>query len=173
MENLITQNNEWIEKLAIEEINMEESGIINYSNHLNPIHELEASSVAFMDQLKTEFEICVNKFNELRSLNDPSRLIKIFKISNTVNDFMLFRNGLKLVIARKGADVINIGFISNTGGIFAARMNYEAHSTQKLHEIKASVGPFNKIRWTFMGEPVEIDALVKHYLTEFIKHTLK
>lgn len=173
MQNFEIEQNQWIEKLAIEEINMEESGVINFSEHLNPLKELEENSIRFMDQLREMFEVATMKFNELRSANDPSRLIKVFKISHTVNDFMLFRNGLKLVIARKSPDVINIGFISNTGGVFAARMNYEAHSTQKLHEIKAVVGPFNRIDWSFMGETVDVDALVKHYLTEFIKHSLK
>jgi hypothetical protein len=170
-ENISTK---WIENLALDEINMEESGVINFSEHLDPMHLLETSSIEFMEKLKENFEIFTAKFNELRSnAVDQTKSIKMFKISNTVNDFMLFRNSLKLVVARRSADVISIGFLSNSGGLFAARMNYESSSSQKIHEIKAHVGPFNDIHWKFNGENVDIESLVRHYLTEFIKHSAR
>jgi hypothetical protein len=164
----------WIENLALDEINMEESGVINFSEHLDPMHMLEVSSIEFMEQIKEKFEIFNAKFNELRTNQvDQTKSIKMFKISNTINDFMLFRNSLKLVVARRSADVISIGFLSNSGGLFAARMNYESSSTQKIHEIKAHVGPFNDIHWKFQGENIDLDSLVRHYLTEFIKHSAR
>lgn len=164
----------WIENLALEEINMEESGVINFSEHLDPMHMLESSSVEFMEKLKEKFEVYTAKFNQFRThQSDASRAIKLFKISNTVNDFMLFRNSVKLVIARRSPDVISIGFLSNSGGLFAARLNFEESSSTKIHEIKAHVGPFNDIRWKFQGENVDIDSLARHYLTEFIKHSAR
>ncbi len=164
----------WIENLALDEINMEESGVINFSEHLDPMHMLETSSIEFMEKIKERFEVYIAKFNELRTnQNDQTRTIKMFKISNTVNDFMLFRNSLKLVVARRSPDVISLGFLSNSGGLFAARLNHQPSSSQKIHEIKAHVGPFNNIYWKFAGENVEIDSLVRHYLTEFIKHSAR
>lgn len=163
----------WIESLALEEINMEESGIINFNEHLNPVQLLEESSIELMESLKERFEIYATKFNEYRSHKDNTRLIKTFKISNTVNDFMLYRNTLKLVVARRAADVITIGFLSNSGGLFAARLNFEAQASSQLHEIKAHVSAFNKISWKFNGENVDIDAMARHYLTEFIKHSAR
>ncbi len=169
-----TISTKWIETLALDEINMEESGVVNFSEHLDPMHMLETSSIEFMEELRDRFEIYMTKFNELRANStDQTRKIKMFKISNTVNDFMLFRNSLKLVVARRSADVISLGFLSNSGGLFAARLNYQPNSTQKIHEIKAHVGAFNDIKWKFNGENVEIDSLVRHYLTEFIKHSAR
>lgn len=162
----------WIETLALEELNMEESGVINFNEHLNPVRALEEASIELMETIREKFEIYVSRFNEYRGQKNQTAAIKTFKISNTINDFMLFRNSLKLVIARRSADVISIGFLSNTGGLFAARTNGIA-SEAKIHEIKASVGPFNNIRWHFQGEPVDADALVRHYLTEFIKHSAR
>ena len=161
----------WIENLALDEINMEESGIIDFNEHLNPLRQLEEASIDLMENLKELFEIYTAKFNECRSSKDNSRAIKMFKISNTVNDFMLYRNTLKLVVARRSEDVITIGFLSNTGGAFAARVNYEDGSSRAIHEIKAHIGPFNNVTWKFKGENINLDALVKHYLTEFIKHS--
>ncbi|MFZ4713086.1 MAG: hypothetical protein ACOYL6_05225 [Bacteriovoracaceae bacterium] len=166
-------NTHWIEELAIEEINMEESGVVQFNNHLNPLHLLEESSLQFMESLRDRFEIYLTKFNMLRSKKDNTSSIKIFKISNTINDFMLFRNALKLVVARRSPEIISIAFLSHSGGLFAARMTYDSPSVNTTHEIRAHVGPFNNITWRFNGETVDVDQLVKHYLIEFIKHSAR
>ena len=71
----------WIESLALDEINTEESGVINFNEHLNPVKLLEESSIEFMEELKEKFEIFATHFNQLRtSGSDQSRLIKIFKV---------------------------------------------------------------------------------------------
>lgn len=165
------QNVSWIESLALEEVNMEESGIIRFNDHLNTQQLLEESSLNFVNKLKDRFEFYTSLFNQYRSNRDSSRGIKIFRISNTVNDFMLFRNSLKLIVARRSPDVISIGFLANNGGLFSARLANENQSVHAIHEIKAHVGPFNTITWRFQGEPVEVEALVKYYLTEFVKNS--
>ncbi len=161
---------DWIETLALEELNMDETGIIHIDDHLNPTHLLEESSIQFMDQLRERVDIYVGKFNEYRGAASGSH-IKIFKISNTINDFMLFRNSLRLVFARRANDLISIGFLSSGKDVFAARLNKEDQAQHGIHEIRAHVGPFNKISWKFQGEAVDMDALVKHYLSEFIRHS--
>jgi hypothetical protein len=165
------QNVSWIESLAMEEVNMEESGIIRFDDHLNTQQLLEESSLNFVNKLKDRFEFYVTLFNQYRSNRDTTRAIKIFRISNTVNDFILFRNSLKLIVARRAPDVISIGFLSNAGGLFTPRVQGENQSVHAIHEIKAHVGPFNTITWRYKDESVEVEALVKYYLTEFIKNS--
>ena len=162
---------QWIEKLALEELNMEETGIINFNEHLDPQIFLEESSVQFMEKIKERFQVYIQKFNFYRGEKTSGASIKIFKISNTVNDFMLFRNSLRLIIARKSHDLISIGFLSNTSGPFGARLQNSPTPSKSSHDIKAHVGPFNEISWRFQGEIVELDSLVKHYLTEFIRYS--
>jgi hypothetical protein len=176
--NQVNQQNEtttkWIENLALEEINMEESGVVNMNDHLNPVHMLEESSIEFMDDLREKFEIYVSKFNEYRSSNQSGSSIKIFKISNTINDFMLFRNSLRLIVARKAADLITIGFLANGKEVFSARLrSTDSTGSQGVHEVRAHLGPFNNISWRFNGEPVDTDALVRHYLSEFIRNSAR
>jgi hypothetical protein len=163
----------WIETLAIDEMNMEQSGVVNFNDHLNPAYHLEQSSIELMEKLRTRFEKSLEKFNEFRGDKDNSKIIKIYKISNTVNDFMLFRNSLKLVIARKSHDIVSVGFLSNSGGLFSARLNNQEPSLNKAHELRAHIGPFNEITWRFQGDIVDLDILVRHYLTEFIKHSAR
>ncbi len=159
----------WIESLALEEINMEESGVVNITGHLNPDLILEEASIKIMNEIKDKFEVYTSTFNRYRTQSGSQFSIKTFKISNTVNDFMLFRNSLRLVFARKANDCISIGFIANGKDIFAARLSInERQGSQSMHEIRAHMGAFGKISWRFNGEIVDVDALVRHYLTEFI-----
>lgn len=165
------QNVSWIESLALEEVNMEESGIIRFNDHLNTAQLLEESSLNFVNKLKDRFEFYVSLFNQHRGPNGTQRSIKIYRVSNTVNDFILFRNSLRLIVARRAPDVVTIGFLSTNGGLFAPRLANENQSIQTIHEIKAHVGPFNNITWRFQGEIIEVESLVKYYLTEFIKNS--
>lgn len=162
-------NYAWIENLAMDEINMDESGIVNINGHLNPELLLEESSIALMNDIRDRLEAYITKFNEHRGKVNATSSIKIFKISNTVNDFMLFRNSLRLIFARKAHDTISIGFLANGKDIYGARLSFnDQFGSSNIHEIHAHIGPFNKITWRFNNEPVELDAMVRHYLTEFI-----
>lgn len=166
-------NATWVENLAMDEINMDESGVIDLHEHLNPIHFLEESSINLMNELRDLTEYYVGKFNEYRG-QQPSSHIKIFKISNTVNDFMLFRNSLRLIFARKSNDIINIGFISNGKELVAPRLTIDDQiGSMAMHEIKAHIGPFHNISWHFQGETFDTKIMIKHYLTEFIKQSAR
>jgi hypothetical protein len=162
------QNVSWIETLALEEVNMEESGIIRFNDHLTTQHLLEESSLNFVNKLKDRFEFYVSLFNQYRANRDTSRTIKVYRVSNTINDFMLFRNSLRLIVARKAPDLINIGFLTTTAPRMAGEHGPAVHG---IYDIKAHVGPFNNISWRYQGEVVEVEALVKFYLTEFIKNS--
>jgi hypothetical protein len=162
----------WIENLAISEINMDESGIVDLNEHLDPIHYLEESSINLMNQIKDQIEYYVSKFNQYRGDQNFTH-IKIFKISNTVNDFMLFRNSLRLVFARKANDLITVAFLSHGKDLFAPRLTRDEGPGAMTHEIRAHIGPFNKISWRFQGEEIEPSTMIRHYMTEFIKQSAR
>jgi len=161
-------SSKWLEALAVDEINLEETGIIDFNDHIDPSLSLEESSIEMTEALKELFEIFVTKFNRYRG--DATKEIKMFRISNTVNDFMLFRNSLKLVISRKAQDLIQVGFMGNNGGYFTTREE-DTNSFKTFHELRASTGPFNDIIWRYQDEKINPQALVKFYLTEFIKQS--
>lgn len=169
------QDHRWIESLALEEINMEESGFITFNEAASPARLLEEASIRFVDQLKDRFEFYTALFNQARVNRDQGRAIKLFRISNTVNDFMLFRNTLKLIVARRGPDVISVGFLSHSGGLFTPRIpgDQATPGTHQIHEIKAHVGPFHHVTWRYHGEEVQAEAVVRFYLSEFIRHSAR
>jgi hypothetical protein len=169
MQEISMNDTLWIEELALQEVNMDQSGIVHFNHHISPQSLLEESSINMMEEMRELFEVYVHKFNQNILINESQRQIKIYKISGTVNDFMLFRNSLKLILARKSADNISIGFLSHSGGLYSARLNSMTPAENVVHEIQGSLGAFNEVKWRFRGEPVNINALVRHYLTEFIK----
>ncbi len=153
---------------------MEESGYIRFADAANPTRILEESSVELVNKIKDRFEFYVSLFNQYRVNRDQGRMIKVFRISNTVNDFMLFRNTLKLIVARRSPDVISIGFLSNSGGLFAPRVPGEnSPGMPNIHELKAHVGPFNQVTWRYQGETIEVESLVRFYLSEFIRNSAR
>ena len=162
----------WIENLALEEINMDESGIVHINDHLDPSAFLDESSIEFMDRIREKFEAFVAKFNEFRGGPHQNSQIKIFKISNTVNDFMLFRNSLRLIISRKARDLISISFSFQGKEYFSNRLNREDPASYNT-EIRAAIGPFNNIIWKFKGEPFDLDSMSRHFLTEFIRNSAR
>lgn len=162
----------WIENLALEELNIEESGVIHFHSHFSQEAQIEASSIDLMEDMRELFEIYATKFNQFRSDSTNQKAIKIFKISNTVNDFMLFRNSLKLVVSRRSHDTIAVGLVTNSSsfGALKTSMNSVPH-LESIQEIKAHVGPFGDISWRYQNEIVNKDALVRYYLTEFIRNS--
>ena len=151
----------WLQNLVEQEKSWEASGVISALDTDDLSQSLNQSSIQFVEELRQLFEYYVHLFNELRGSDATNKQIKIFRISNTANDFILFRNSLKLMVFRKNADVIGIGlFVGNTP--------IDQHHS---HELKAHIGPFKKISWQIHGEDVDAQALVQEYLTEFIKQS--
>ena len=168
-----TLTTDWIESLAFDEINMDEAGVVDFNEHLDPQTFLEEDSIKFMNIIRDLFEVYVTRFNECRGGPNSGAQIKIFKISNTVNDFMIFRNSLRLIFSRKASDLIVISLLANGKDIFAPRLNDTNQGHITHHEVCASIGPFNSIKWKFQGEEVNTRAMVKHYLMEFIKNSAR
>lgn len=164
---------EWVERLAVEELNMDESGIVHLQDHTDINRLVDESALEFIDYLRELFELYTHTFNRLRGRTQAIGQIKIYKISNTVNDFMLFRNALKLIVRRESRGVIAIGFMSNHGSVFTAQVGKEAPSIDRAHQLKVHIGPFNKVTWRLGGEFVDSHAMARHYFSEFVRYSAR
>src|SRR4051812_1889016 len=85
----------WIKDLVLAEQQMEDSGIIDMSAGFDAEKELEDATIEFLADLKTGFIEAASTFNQLKG--SALGTIKIYGISKTRADFMLFRNGFKLI----------------------------------------------------------------------------
>jgi len=166
----------WIKELVKAEQQMEESGLVDMSFGFDPERVLVTESVQFLLALKTEFVDASSAFNDLK----PSALgrIKIYGIAKTHADFMLFRNGFKMIFSLKAPGQISVrfNFIGTnyipTPGMAESTPVPNANVMDE-NVVEAKWAAFEELVWTYKGQPVKIEYMVRHYLTQFIRESAK
>ncbi len=165
----------WIKELVKAEQQMEESGMVDMTFGFDSERVLVEESIQFLLALKTEFVDSSVSFNELK----PSALgrIKIYGIAKTHADFMLFRNGFKMIFSLKAPGQISIRFnFIGTNFIPAPGTPEAAQTTTNVmdeHIVEAKWGAFGELIWTHQGLPIKMAYMIRHYLTLFIKESSK
>ncbi len=163
----------WIKDLVRAEQKMEESGVVDFSYGFDSQQLLVSESVGFLNNIKTVFVEASSSFNQLKG-SSVGR-IKIYGISNTHSDFMLFRNGFKLIFSMKEPGVIGIRFHYVGAGFVqvgpASDNGVKVPSEEDI--LIARWGAFGDLVWTYQEQPIKIDYLVRYYLTRFIRESAK
>ncbi|MGZ6471157.1 MAG: hypothetical protein ACXWRZ_08355 [Bdellovibrio sp.] len=165
----------WIKELVKAEQQMEESGLVDMSFGFDPEKVLVSETIQFLLKLKTEFVDASTSFNELK----PSALgrIKIYGIAKTHADFMLFRNGFKMIFSLRAPGQISVRFnFIGTNYIPTPGISEGAQAATNVmdeHIVEAKWGAFGEIIWTYQGQPLKLEYMVRHYLTHFIKESSK
>ena len=163
----------WIRDLVKAEQQMEESGMVDMSVGFDSDRTLVQESIQFLLHLKTEFVDATTSFNELK----PSALgrIKIYGIAKTHADFMLFRNGFKMIFALKAPGQISIRFNFIGTNFIPTPGQTETTQTSVMdeHLIEAKWGPFGEILWTYKGQAVKAEYMIRHFMSLFIRESAK
>lgn len=172
----------WIKDLVKAEEQLEESGVVDLSLGLDSQKAMAQEALNLLTRLKEDFIEAANAFNDLKA--SPLGRIKIYGIAKTQADFMLFRNGFKMIFYFKAPGVIAIRHhflgtafnsptvsASGAAGIPTAAMGAMAAIEETL--IEARRGPFHDLLWCYQGEAVRQEALVKYHFTLFVKESSK
>ncbi|MCB0422498.1 MAG: hypothetical protein KDD61_15970 [Bdellovibrionales bacterium] len=162
----------WIKDLVLAEQQMEESGIIDMDAGFNQSETLKAETVDFLKDIKDQFIESASAFNQLKCSTVGT--LKIYGISKTVADFMLFRNGHKLIFSMKQPGLIQI-YKNQIGSQFAAGtpVSEMQTSSPQVDALVATWGAFGDLTWTFKSKPIRIDYLVRFYFSQFVKESSK
>lgn len=164
----------WIRELVKAEEQMEESGLVDMGTGTDTERMMLQESLNYLQLLKSEFVESATAFNELKS--SPLGRIKIYGIAKTHADFMLFRNGFKMIFSLKAPGQISIRFNFIGPNYMPSQIPSVANTAAPMmeeHLLEAKLGPFNELSWTFENQPVKSQAIVKHHLTLFIKESAK
>jgi hypothetical protein len=165
----------WIKDLVRAEQQMEESGVVDFGVGFDPQQLLVKQSFEFLEDLKTTFIETASSFNQLKA--STVGRIKIYGISNTQADFMLFRNGFKLIFSLKEPGVIGIRFHYVGAGfhapVAAASDNGAKVPAENEDVLLARWGAFGDLVWTYQDQPVKTDYLVRYYVSRFIRESAK
>lgn len=164
--------NAWIRELVSADEQLEKSVMIDMNLGLDTQRILVNESIQFLLRLKNDFAEAAASFNELK----PSVLgrIKVYGIAKTHADFMLFRNGYKMIFSIKAAGVVSMRFhyVGNTAiPQPQAKENVTIVMDEEIFEAKW--GAFEEVLWSFKGQPFKTQYLVRHYMTLFIKDSAR
>lgn len=165
----------WVKELVRAEDQMEESGVVDLSIGLDSEKVLAQETLRYLADLKILILEAATAFNEMKA--SPLGRIKVYGIAKTQADFMLFRNGFKMIFSLKEAGTISIrfnfmgpNFLPNS--LPSAQQNVNTPSMEE-HLIQARKGPFQELVWTFQELPVQMLSIVRYHLTLFIKESSK
>ena len=167
---------DWIRELVKSEERMEETGVIDMSIGFDNEKVMAQETLLFLQQLKDEMIESTNTFNELKT--SPLGRIKIYGIAKTQADFMLFRNGYKMIFSMKAPGVISIrfNFLGPNQYVPTPGPNGAQGTAAQLmeeHLITAKRGPFKELQWTFQDQRVNFQAMVRYHITLFIRESAK
>jgi len=164
----------WIRDLVKTEEQMEETGLVDMGTGSDDSKFLTNETLRYLQQLKNEFIEAASAFNELKA--SPLGRIKIYGIAKTHADFMLFRNGFKMIFSMRAPGEVSIRF-NFIGPNYIPSQIPSVHNTamnmMDEHVLETQKGPFGDLSWSFQNQPVRIQNVVRHHLTLFIKESAK
>ena len=157
---------QWIKNLAHYEDRMESLGQAESSSaSLASDEELEEHTVEFLRQIRTAFTQNVSFFNQIKGYVGG---IRIYGITDTKGDFMLFRNGYKLVFLMKQPGLIAVRF-SHSESLLPGQEG----KSHPLDFIKGEWRAYGELEWTNNNQPLRIDYLIRYYMTRFVKQSIR
>jgi hypothetical protein len=154
----------WAAELALSERKAEREGYVDFSNSYQKQEVLKVRTLEFVNSLQKAFREQVEIFNQTRK--SPAHSIQVYKVSKTQGDFMLFRNGVKLVVSGQRSGRVLFAFNQYLGQIFTPTQN-------PTIEIEAEWGPFDQLFWSYKNERVQIQDIVRYFTLEFVNQSFK
>lgn len=164
-ESRIVSRGDWIKRLVRNEVDLIQTGSGDLVSHQDHRRVVEEATVEFLAILREEFVSCLDLFNSYRGGGHLPNAVKVFNVSNTQADFIIFRNNMKLVVSNPALGVVNLSFISRANGFKPTQIK----TKREGYDLIAQLFPFNELAWTYHGERVNVDALVRFMFTEFVK----
>ncbi|MBL7544912.1 MAG: hypothetical protein JNL11_13930 [Bdellovibrionaceae bacterium] len=164
---------EWIKELIDSENKILESGVVDTNPEYRKQRLVVKSTLDLLLDLKARFTETTQMYNELKPT--PQSKIKIYTIAQTHSDFMLFRNGYKMIFTMKEPGVIEIRFNFIGSQLISSIHSIESKVNSKIFDdqkLQLQVKPFDEVTWTFNGSEFKAEYLVKYYLNLFVRESL-
>ncbi len=130
----------------------------------SPETELKEHTLEFMKQLRLTFTTCAAVFNQMKGMEDQ---VRVYGLSASSVDFMLFRNGYKLLFSMKEPGLLAVQisrYVEEQGG-----KGFKPLAHQPMNFIKSKWGAFKELKWTYEGEVLHPDYLVCYYMSRFVE----
>lgn len=156
----------WIKDLVLEEQEKEQQGLVDVKFKFKTSKTVTSASVELLKKLKSQFSLAAETYNSIR--RDSPNQIKVYGVSSTLSDFMLFRNNIQLIFSLKEPGVIHIYSAQLNASILSDPTPGNTETTKLSHVLRAKWGAFD-LQWTFQDQPFQLESLVRYYFSLFIK----
>lgn len=167
----------WIHELAQAETRVG-ADQISIGASFDPQQLIEESTVEFLTRIRDSIHEHAKVFNSYSENGTRYQDVKIYSLTSGASDFMLYRNQVKLIFCNTAHGVVQISFSRHlrTGGSVTAQTANpnDLQGQQSLgqpQEMRARIGAFHDVCWTFEGEKVEAEQVAKYFFTEFVRVT--
>jgi hypothetical protein len=150
---------------------MEEAGVVDMEAGFDPNRQLEEATLEFINDLKAAFVEAASAFNQLKG--STLGHLRIYGISKTKADFMLFRNGYKLIFSLRQAGTITIAYSSVGAHYIPGTVGASADEGKPSDVLRATWGAFGQLVWTYNDHIINIDYLVRYYMSRFVKDSAR
>lgn len=147
----------WISHLAQQEIKRVNFDSIDIEETIPLESSMNETTLCYLSELYSHFIRYINEFNNIRETESPLQKIKIYKITDTEGDFVIFRNGLKLLLTKKSFHSIAIQYLD------------QDKKLESYHEILLKIGTFEELQWCYQGQTFQQESFVRYYLSDFIR----
>lgn len=167
----------WIHELVRSEIHPDAEKLLGLSSSFDPASRIEESTITFLTDLQEQFQSYAKLFNGYSESGIKFQEIKIYSLAGSPADFMVFRNQVKLVVSNITSGVIGFSFARhirstvNVNGQGQQDLSASNVPLSKGQELRAQIGPFHEVFWTFEGERVNAEQVAKFFFVEFVRAT--
>jgi len=162
---------DWVRDLVRAEQQLEASDMVDFDIGFDGKRLMEDATHQFLEKLKENFVDYASTFNQMKGVSIGN--IKIYGIANTQADFMLFRNGVKLIFSMKQPGVISIR-TSVASGFYAGQSGTDVASATDEDIIESQWGAFNEVFWTHRKLKIDNpENMVRYYLSRFIRESAR
>ncbi len=160
----------WIKELVLAEQQMEDAGVVDMEAGFDPNRQVDEATYEFISDLKAAFVEAASAFNQLKG--STLGQIRIYGISKTKADFMLFRNGYKLIVSVRQPGVVTTSY-SNAAAQYVPGTVAKPDDNKGADVLKASWGAFGQLIWTYNEHMINVDYLVRYYMSRFVKDSAR
>lgn len=178
----------WLHELARAETHPDAEQLLQLGKAFDPQQLVEESTIKFLTELRECFVEYAKIFNSFSEGGARFLDVKIYSLAQTPADFMVFRNGVKLIVANTAHGVVQISFSKHTRSQLAVdgQTGSVAPAAEETvmaaggagpsggasgQEIVAQMGPFREVLWTFQGEKISSEQITRFYFGEFVRAT--
>lgn len=160
----------WIKELVQAERQMEEAGVVDMEAGYDPNRQVEEATLDFITDLKAAFVEAAAAFNQMKG--STLGQIKIYGISKTKADFMLFRNGFKLIFSMRQPGTVMVSY-STAVAQYVPGQGTGPEQAKGSDLLRASWGAFGQLIWTYNDHSINSDYLVRYYMSRFVKDSAR